>query len=202
MSHYTGQFWVLYWVDVLKKTESLRALANLLELDAWEAMSQIDPLRSVIDVPSEDGKIKLFHLSFRNYLLSKSAGELQVDEANCHAKLAKRCINLLKAKLKTDICGLGSPRTRIREIDPAIVDKHLSAEVQYACLYWAFHLGMSGTRLGNPVEDNDARSTLEFLQAFFSNWVEVLCLLRKVDDSIVILDQLQTIVDVCIRPNL
>ncbi|KAH7251344.1 hypothetical protein BKA59DRAFT_126817 [Fusarium tricinctum] len=174
---------------------SVTALANILELDDREFMGQIDPLRSVIDVPSDDGKIQLFHLSFRDYLLSNSAGELQVDEAKCHAKLASRCIKLLKAKLKTNICGLGSPGMRIQEIDPAIVDKYLPTEVQYACLYWAFHLMLSGTCLGDPDKDNKARSILDFLQAFFSNWVEVLCLLRKLDDSFIILDRLQTMVD-------
>ncbi|WZH45391.1 NACHT domain-containing protein [Fusarium acuminatum] len=175
---------------------SVTALANILELDAREFMGQIDPLRYVIDVPSDDGKIQLFHLSFRDYLLSNSAGELQVDEAKCHAKLASRCIKLLKAKLKTNICGLASPGMRIQEIDPAIVDKYLPTEVQYACLYWAFHLMLSGTCLGDPNKDNKAKSILDFLQAFFSNWVEVLCLLRKLDDSFIILDRLQTMVDV------
>ncbi|KAF5679160.1 vegetative incompatibility het-e-1 [Fusarium heterosporum] len=56
---------------------SLRSIANLLNIDAQEAMGQIDLLRSVIDVPSDSGQIKLFHLSFRDYLLSKSAGDLQ-----------------------------------------------------------------------------------------------------------------------------
>ncbi|KAM0196035.1 hypothetical protein ACHAPI_006052 [Fusarium lateritium] len=53
---------------------SVTALANLLGIDARDVMGQIDPLRSVIDIPSDDGEIKLFHLSFRDYLLSKSAG--------------------------------------------------------------------------------------------------------------------------------
>ncbi|KIL85998.1 hypothetical protein FAVG1_10968 [Fusarium avenaceum] len=134
---------------------SVTALSNLLNTDAREVMCQIDVLRSVIDVPSDNGKIKLFHLSFRNYLLSKSAGELQVDQAECHAKLASRCINLLRKELKTNMCGLGSPGTRMREIDPAIVDKKLSAEVQ------------------DPGEDEQAQTILEFLQRFFSNWIEV-----------------------------
>jgi hypothetical protein len=175
---------------------SVTALANLLNLDAWEVMGQMDPLRSVIDIPSDDGKVKLFHLSFRDYLLSKSAGELQVDQAKCHAKLASRCINLLKAKLKMNICGLESPGTRIEDIDPATVHKHLSAEVQYACLYWAFHLKLSGIRLRDPGKDSEAQSILEFLQAFFSNWMEILCLIGKIEDSLIILDQLQAIIDV------
>ncbi|KAM0219086.1 hypothetical protein ACHAQD_006602 [Fusarium lateritium] len=175
---------------------SVIALANLLGLDTWEVIGQIDPLRSVIDVPSGDGKIELFHLSFRDYLLSKSAGELQVDEAKGHARLAKKCIDLLKAKLKKNICGLGSPGTRISQVDPLIVDMHLPAEIQYACLYWAAHLKLSGTYFGDPEEDDKAQIILEFLQTFFSNWMEVLCLIGKVNDSLIILDQLQAIVDV------
>ncbi|KAG5657704.1 hypothetical protein KAF25_007737 [Fusarium avenaceum] len=179
---------------LLASSLSITGLANLLGTDAQEVVGQIDALWSVIDVPSDDGKIKLFHLSFRDYLLSNSAGDLQVDEVRSHAKLASRCINLLKTKLKQDMCGLGSPRASIREIDAAIVDKHLSAEVQYACLYWAFHLKWSGIRLRDPGEDGEAQNILEFLQTFFSNWMEVLCLLRKIDDSFIILEQLETII--------
>jgi hypothetical protein len=175
---------------------SVTALANLLDLDTWEVMGQMDPLRSVIDVPSDDGKIKLFHLSFRDYLLSKSAGELQVDQAKCHAELASRCINLLKAKLKMNICGLESPGTRIEDVDPAIVDMHLPSEIQYACLYWAVHLKLSEAHLGDPDEDKEAQIVLEFLQIFFSNWLEVICLIGKIDDSLIILDQLKAIVHV------
>ncbi|KAM0237906.1 hypothetical protein ACHAP5_008804 [Fusarium lateritium] len=175
---------------------SVIALANLLGLNTWEVIGQIDPLRSVIDVPSGDGKIELFHLSFRDYLLSKSAGELQVDEAKGHARLAKGCIDLLKAKLKKNICGLGSPGTRISQIDPVILDMYLPAEIQYACLYWAAHLKLSEACFGDPEEDDEAQTILEFLQTFFSNWMEVLCLIGKVNDSLIILDQLQAIVDV------
>ncbi|KAF5263111.1 hypothetical protein FOXYS1_6166 [Fusarium oxysporum] len=60
------------------------SLANLLGTDVWDIFSQIDPLRSVIDVPEDDSPLQLFHLSFRDYILSQSAGDLQsiVDETS------------------------------------------------------------------------------------------------------------------------
>ncbi|KAF5981860.1 vegetatible incompatibility het-e-1 [Fusarium coicis] len=88
----------------------MKALAEFLDIDAWAVSSQVDPLRSVIDVPEDDTPLQLFHLSFRDYILSRSAEDLQVDADRTHARLANRCLRLMRGTLKTDICGLPKPR--------------------------------------------------------------------------------------------
>ncbi|RBQ81854.1 hypothetical protein FVER14953_13345 [Fusarium verticillioides] len=105
-------------------------LANLLGVDAWSISSQIDPLRSVIDVPEDDGPLRLFHLSFRDYILSQSAGDLQVSELETQARLASRCLGLMRETLKADICGILSPGKSLSDIEPSVIDDHLSAEIQ------------------------------------------------------------------------
>ncbi|RKK07998.1 hypothetical protein BFJ65_g17471 [Fusarium oxysporum f. sp. cepae] len=42
---------------------SIIPLAKLLGVDTWSISSQVDPLRSVIDVPEDDGPLQLFHRS-------------------------------------------------------------------------------------------------------------------------------------------
>uniref|UniRef100_A0A0D2YDX0 Vegetative incompatibility protein HET-E-1 n=1 Tax=Fusarium oxysporum (strain Fo5176) TaxID=660025 RepID=A0A0D2YDX0_FUSOF len=165
------------------------SLANLLGTDVWDIFSQIDPLRSVIDVPEDDSPLQLFHLSFRDYILSQSAGDLQVNEMKTHADLAKRCLGLMRVKLKTDICRLEAPGRSHTDVEPSVLDEHLPPEIQYACLYWVHHLRATG---GRVCDGDDASS---FLQRFFRNWLEVLCLLRRLDDSLLMLEQLQSIVD-------
>ncbi|KAG5760451.1 hypothetical protein H9Q72_011428 [Fusarium xylarioides] len=168
----------------------IKGLAELLGIDAWAVSSQIDPLRSVIDVPEDDTPLQLFHLSFRDYILSGSAGDLQVDGEKTHASLANRCLKLMRGTLKADICGLRTPGKGLSEIETSVINQCLPPEVQYASLYWVHHLKASGKRIG--VEDD----TYSFLQDFFTNWLEVICLLRKIDHSFLMLQDLQSIVDV------
>ncbi|KAF5599572.1 vegetatible incompatibility het-e-1 [Fusarium pseudoanthophilum] len=164
-------------------------LANLLGVDAWSISSQIDPLRSVIDVPEDDSPLRLFHLSFRDYILSQSAGDLQVSELETQTRLGNRCLSLMRGTLKVDICGISSPGKSLSDIEPSVIDDHLSAEIQYACLYWVHHLKSAGGRIH---DEDDAHI---FLQGFFSNWLEVLCLLGKLDDALRMLQDLQSMVN-------
>ncbi|KLO79090.1 vegetatible incompatibility protein het-e-1 [Fusarium fujikuroi] len=168
---------------------SIISLARLLGVDAWSISSQVNPLRSVIDVPEDDSPLQLFHLSFRDYILSKSAGDLQVSEIETQARLASRCLGLLRGTLKVDICGLLSPGKGLSDIEPSAVEGHVSTEIQYACMYWVHHVKSAGWR----IHDDD--DTHIFLQSFFTNWLEVLCLLRRLDDSLRVLQDLQSIVD-------
>ncbi|EMT71909.1 Vegetative incompatibility protein HET-E-1 [Fusarium odoratissimum] len=159
---------------------SIFPLAKLLGVDTWSISSQVDPLRSVIDVPEDDSPLQLHHLSFRDYILSQSAGNLQVSETETQARLASRCLGLMRGTLKVDICGLLSPGKSHSDIEPSTVDEHLSVEIQ------RIH------------DDDDAYS---FLQSFFTNWLEVLCLLRRVDDSLRMLQELQSVVDEASGPQ-
>ncbi|RBA14237.1 hypothetical protein FPRO05_03029 [Fusarium proliferatum] len=153
---------------------SIISLARLLGVDARSISSQVDPLRSVIDVPEDDSPLQLFHLSFRDYILSKSAVDLQVSEIETQARLASRCLGLLQGTLKVDICGLLSPGKSLSDIEPSAVEEHVSPEIQ-------------------RIRDDD--DTHIFLQSFFTNWLEVLCLLRRLDDSLRMLQDLQSMVD-------
>ncbi|KAF5722733.1 heterokaryon incompatibility protein het-E-1 [Fusarium mundagurra] len=168
---------------------SIVPLAKLLGVDAWSISSQVDPLRSVIDVPDDDSPLQLFHLSFRDYILSSSAGDLQVSEPATHARLASRCLGLMRRTLKLDICGLLSPGKSLSDIQPSVIDDHLSAEIRYACLYWVHHSKSAGGRIH---DEDDAH---RFLQSCFSNWLEVLCLLGRLDDALRMLQELQNIVE-------
>ncbi|RBR06817.1 uncharacterized protein FIESC28_10933 [Fusarium coffeatum] len=78
---------------LLADSLSITSLAKLLNIEPHVIISQVDPLRSVIDVPSDDSPIRLFHLSFRDYLVSKSAGDLQVSEPKATRRLRSIVLN-------------------------------------------------------------------------------------------------------------
>ncbi|KAJ4138769.1 hypothetical protein NW768_002641 [Fusarium equiseti] len=177
---------------LLGNSLSVTSLANLLNVEPRVVFGQVDPLRSVIDVPSDDSPIKLFHLSFRDYLLNKSAGDLQVHEANTHKTLANKCIALMKRKLKQDMCGLGSSGKNRLDIDSETIQKSIPSEVQYACLYWVYHLKLSLDLSGYGDDDEYYANILsEFRSNLFMTWLEVLCLIGKISDSVEIILELQ-----------
>ena len=162
---------------------SITSLAKLLNVGPHVVVSQVDPLRSVIDVPSDDSPIRLFHLSFRDYLVSKSAGDLQVNETKTHESLAIKCFELMKRKLKQDICDLGSPGISRSDIDLDTVQKCIPPEVQYACLHWVQHLKLSLASSHDGDEVYYHKVLPEFRSDLFLPWLEVLCLIGKVSTS-------------------
>ncbi|CEF87403.1 hypothetical protein FGSG_12624 [Fusarium graminearum PH-1] len=168
---------------------SMASLAVLLGVEEHDVAGTVDPLRSVLDVPRDDGPIKLFHLSFRDFLLSKSAGDLKVDENSTHAKLASRCLRHLEGELRTDICDLKSPGRSRFDIDQDTINQKIPQETQYACRYWVHHVIGSGKQL----QDNDEEH--QFLKRFFLNWIEVLCLTGLFFESPKMLQELLKIVD-------
>ncbi|KAH7183682.1 uncharacterized protein B0J16DRAFT_308062 [Fusarium flagelliforme] len=178
---------------LLGNSLSVTSLANLLNVEPRVVFGQVDPLRSVIDVPSDDSPIRLFHLSFRDYLVNKSAGGLQVHEANTHKTLAIKCIELMKRKLKQDMCGLGSPGVNRSKVDSETIQKSIPSEVQYACLYWVYHLKLSLDL--SPYGDDEYCNNIlsEFRSNLFLTWLEVLCFIGRVSDSVEIISELQNL---------
>ncbi len=114
-----------------------------------------------------------------------------IDERATHWRIATQCIQLLSANsLKKDICDLQRPGAAVSEIDQKTIDACLPPEVQYACLYWVFHLEQSKAR----IYDGDQIQT--FLKTHFLHWLEALCLTGKAYESIGLLEALQKIVQV------
>lgn len=112
---------------------SVTSLSNLLDIPIQDIGALIPPLRSVLNVPERVdgtpdpfGTIKLFHLSFRDFLVDPNAvkeeegKEFWIDEVQAHAKLASHCLRLLgNGALKEDMCYVQAPRTRRAAVSKA-----------------------------------------------------------------------------------
>ncbi|CAH0026170.1 unnamed protein product [Clonostachys rhizophaga] len=165
---------------------SIDSLAGLLGKGPMDIKSQLDPLHSVLDIPDGDRPVRLFHLSFRDYLLGGSAGQFQVVEADVHGVLGARCLELMSTYLKEDICELKWPGESCPDKDT--INAHLSPEVQYTCRYWVYHTTESGKRL----RDGDKACT--FFQQHFLHWLEALTLMDKVAESTEMINNLQSVI--------
>lgn len=132
----------------------------------------LNDLRSILDVPEElTSPIRLHHPSFRDFLLDKNRcrdTNFWANEKQAHQTLAGRCIGVMSASLKKDICGLHTPGVLVTDVASTRVEQCLPPEVRCACLYWIRHLQEGNAQL----HDND--QVHHFLQIHLLHWLEAL----------------------------
>jgi hypothetical protein len=132
--------------------------------------------------------VRLFHQSFRDYLLDHETREktpFGVDPKEMHFKLTVKCLSMC-GSLQKNICGLPSDGTHRAEIDRRKIDDYIPAALQYACQYWAHHL-VQCRNFNNVMHD-----AFLFLQTHFLHWLEAMSLLGLTSEMHGILDTLQT----------
>jgi hypothetical protein len=180
-------------IVVLKSPLSVVSLSRFLGLPERLIHLRLNPLHSVLIVPDDATiPIRLFHLSFRDFLLDPETREKSpfwLDEKEVHYKLTMQCL-LVCQNLRKNICELPSDATQRTEIDQKTIDHCLSPELQYACRYWAHHL-MECIGLHGVVQN-----ALIFLQRHFLHWVEAMSLLGYASEVVRIIELLQTAVTV------
>ena len=168
------------------------ALATMLELTQDDIDGRLDVLHSVLSVPSSlHEPVTLLHLSFRDFLVNRTAeNAFWVDEAQTHKAMASNCLRVMDC-LRQDICQLGAPGTHRSSIDQQTINAYLPPEVQYACLYWVYHIQGAGRH------DGDSERVYGFLKRYFLNWIEALSLIDRVGESLRLIKTLQSVYKVC-----
>ncbi|KAM0451571.1 hypothetical protein ACHAPV_009910 [Trichoderma viride] len=182
-------------IVLLAEPLSALSLSYLLDTPLRAIAAIVNNLHAILDVPSKaDSPIKLFHLSFRDYLVDsakRNSNPFWVDEMETHKVIAASCLKFLctSAHLKRDICGLRNPGAARMDVDAETINNHLPAVVRYACLYWVHHLKRSGSRL------TDGGQAHLFLKTFFLHWLEALSFVGKVSESIIMIRDLHELLE-------
>lgn len=189
-------------IILLAESLSIVSLACLLDIPRPVVDRRLTTLHSVLSVPpSDDSTVRMFHLSFRDFLVDpnkRGTNPFWIDERATHKRIANRCLELLSSgsRLKKNICNLDIPGTTRADIEPAIINSHLPADVRYACLYWVHHLDQSRSAQEKAcITDN--HQAYVFLQCHFLHWLEALSLLGKISESIAMIGCLQGLIGVC-----
>ncbi|RSL62260.1 hypothetical protein CEP53_004824 [Fusarium sp. AF-6] len=192
--HILQQFRAIIGPLVLLQTPpSIECLGRLLDIPHKLIDQILDSLHSVLSVPNTpDGVVRLFHLSFRDFLLNAedpSNADFRINEADTHKELAFQCLDLLTTRtpLKKNICNFQWPGTSCCGISTEFKMQYLPAEVQYACLYWVHHLKNS------QVQIHDGDRVHEFLRVHFLHWLEALGILGRVSETITQISMLQSL---------
>lgn len=181
---------------------SAESLSKIIGMNLATVEIQFNKLHSVLNVPTDSSvPVRLFHLSFRDFLVEAGSANqhpFQVDGRKTHEALALKCLELLSRdnNLRQDICQLKHPGTLRSEIDQRRIDACIPPYIRYACLFWVYHLKRSDRLVcdGSPVH--------VFLTTYLLNWLEVISLLDRTSESLHMIDDLMSIVEVCCNSSL
>lgn len=91
-------------------------------------------LRSVIESETSDGNIRIYHPSFRDFLIDPTRHSVlgyAIERTRAERTLALRCLALMRERHKRDALDQGSYQCA-RILIPS--------ELTYACMFWAKHL--------------------------------------------------------------
>ncbi|KAF3190661.1 hypothetical protein TWF788_008182 [Orbilia oligospora] len=173
---------------------SITSLANLLGKSQSEIGSILHHLHSVLNIPKDkSAPIRTLHLSFREFLVdpTKEDSDLWfwIDKKETHSAIAKRSLAILPTYLKENICSLGFPGMKRKNLDIEIVNEHLPPCVQYCCRYWVYHLKESCELI------SDKHEVYTFLCTYFLYWIEALSLIGKLAECVRLIDVLSSITD-------
>jgi hypothetical protein len=185
---------VIGTIVILESPLSVISLSKLIGIPKTLIDIRLDLLHSVLSIPSDGTMpVKLFHLSFREFLLDPETREktpFWVDEKEMHKKLTIQCLNIMRSSLKKNICNLLSYSIQRTEIDTHSINQYLPSELQYSCHYWPWHLVQSQ----DPVTQMD--NTFLFLQEHFLHWVEAMSILGLISEVVGLIDILLSVIQV------
>ncbi|CAE6522231.1 unnamed protein product, partial [Rhizoctonia solani] len=126
--------------------DTLAILCGLEELEL--AVSALQPLRSVLHVSDHNNFVTTLHASFPDFMLSQERSkQFFCDKVSHNGLLAKRCLDIMRAQLRFNICHLKSSFILDDEV-PNLKEQigtHISQELSYACRFWVDHLIQGAT---------------------------------------------------------
>ncbi|KAG7429149.1 Vegetative incompatibility protein HET-E-1 [Fusarium oxysporum f. sp. raphani] len=111
-------------IIILRSPLSRSALGRMLELSRDVLDGQLEMLHSVLDVPPDDSPVRIFHASFRDFLIDpeKSESWFWIDTKQAHRYIALRCLNLMEKNLRKDICNINRPGTSRLSIQQQVIN--------------------------------------------------------------------------------
>ncbi|PWI65024.1 hypothetical protein PCL_07436 [Purpureocillium lilacinum] len=179
---------VIGTIVTLASPLSMSALASILHIPRRDVEGRLATLHSVLSIPdTTDAPVRLFHLSFRDFLLDpaqRAGNAFWINEQDTHQEMVAHCLRVLEC-LRKDICDIKAPGTHRSAVDQHQIEACISPEVQYACQYWVYHLQNGAA----PARHCDLIMT--FLERHFLPWLELLSLIGRSRESVHLVGALQ-----------
>ena len=177
-------------------TLSINGLSELLKRHhtSLHILNIIRSLHSLLLVPDNlNDPILTFHKSFPDFLMDpKRCGDKRffVEPAVHHTEILLSCLDLMKERLKKNICELDD-YTILSEVKdlPVRQKDHVGDALGYACCFWTNHL------LGITGDTSQVEEIQKAINGFFTTclpfWIEVLSIMGNLNIGIHALNNIQ-----------
>ena len=169
-----------------------KALSTLLRTSNISTI--LRPLHSLLLIPdSIEDPIRIFHKSFPDFLTDQERCKDKrffVNPSVHHTELLFSCFNLMKKRLKRNICNLDDYAVLSEVEDLATHQRtHIGGALEYACHFWTKHL-IKIPNSGCDVEEVQ-KAINEFFTTYLLFWIEVLVVMGNLDISIYAINDIQ-----------
>ena len=144
-------------------------------------------LHSLLNVPeNEDEPIRVFHKSFPDFLTDKTRCKdkrFSVEPSVHHEDILFSCLDLMKKRLKKNICSLDDYAilSEIKDL-PARRETCIGSSLEYACRFWTRHLA------NVPSSGPHSKRIKEAISEFFTKrllwWIEVLSIVGHLQEGV------------------
>ena len=144
-------------------------------------------LHSLLNIPdNEDEPIRVFHKSLPDFLTNRTRckdSRFFVDPAAHHENILFSCLDLMKKRLRKNICDL-EDYAILSEVEDLSDrrEKRIGSSLEYACRFWARHLA------GVPSSGPGAKRVQEAIEEFFDerllSWFEILSILGYLEAAV------------------
>jgi hypothetical protein len=165
---------------------SVRALSDLLRNCGTTSRiySTLRAFHSLLLIPDGmEEPVQIFHKSFPDFILDPERCTNQnffIDPSIYHTEVLLSCLNLMKEKLKRNICELDGcvPLKDVEDL-PAQRSAYIGDALGYAFRFWASHL--VNTSVNGPSFEEVDKAINEFFTTCLLFWIEVLSLMENLD---------------------
>jgi hypothetical protein len=170
--------------------QGLHAFIPTSDPDILMIPGDIEELRSklaaVIFVDPVTDALRVCHPSFLDFISTQArSDEFWMNSEELDTMMAQRCLAIMKADLKFNICGLESSCQRNDEIPD--LKRRIPEELQYSAVYWLDHL----SRSTGYSDDEKVAVAYKFLyHARLFYWLEVLSVVSGINAGVQMLQRL------------
>jgi hypothetical protein len=153
-----------------------RTIDKLLQFEDRRSADVLEYLGCVIQW-THGQAARILHASFSDYLTNpaRSGGSSWSVDSRIQSRLTSGCLHILNSQLDFNICRLEDSHILNIEVPDLSnrIEAHISAELNYASLFWAHHLQDTGL-------DNEMLAEIkDLMNNRFLYWLEVLSLLNQ-----------------------
>jgi len=171
---------------------SARELSDLLGVSSIS--TTLSSLHSLLLVPENtEDPIQAFHKSFPDFLTDPvrcKDKRFLVEPAVHHTEILLSCLDLMRKRLKKNLCNLPNHAVLSEAKDlSACYKDHIGEALKYACCFWTKHLLMI-PRSSSCIKEAE-KGINQFFTTCLPYWIEVLALTRNLGAGVYALNDVE-----------